>query len=476
MLQVAFIFKKLTFLQYVFQLNGILSRDQYWLVVMCRNVIQHKRQMAVGLVLVSFVCFFAMAIIVQYGINYTNDGINFIDNYVVSNVNAYTISPNATISFWTCFHIVIQRAELNKQCKLNGTVITINHEIGRGNQGVLYSVNMNSKMYALKHSYVADECYHLRREWKTLTIIEPTQFTVSLHEYFSHFYESSNHCFIFVEYINNSVTMSDLLLYHERKLNELNWKHQRSMRIIERNQRQLKWMLDGNKLLEFILSCYSDIQNAFDILRNSSIYYGDELLHNVLLDMNNNRCVLIDFGWVSEMKDTADILSSKPLDFHFKYSPYSYYFLHNLKSRKRVMALSLFQSAGIRTMQHIAQLNSMHKLGVFALRIYLSCYLRIIANITSHEDLERHIESKKLLCHERDSTDAKSIWKHRANHIGLIQHQMNQLVLTHNVFDQDLVAQFLNILKDIHTKKTMYKPPGFFSAAWLVRNHALNSG
>eukprot|EP01084_Bolivina_argentea_P231138 389862_1 len=409
-------------------------------------------------------------IMVQHYIHYSYDW--NANHFIIDNIHNHT--QNTLFSFWNCFTNGIDNEMFDNgyQCILDNNTIILNHEIGRGGQGAVYSININydnSSQYALKHSYAKDICYHLRREWMTIKLIQPNQHILSLHHKLSHFYECTNpnvlsetHCFIILEFIDNSVTMFDLLEYNANRFNKL--KNETIQKLQKLNSDNIQWMNNANELLKFVLSCYKNIKNTLDALSNEFIYYSDELIHNVLFNLNNNKCFLIDFGLVAEMRDTKDIYSTaKHLDHKLKYSPYSAYFLKTFESRNHVMNSFMFEWKGVKQLQSIANWNKMHKVAAFALRIFVNYYCDIIRNNKYDSYLNEsffnelnRLKDKIYNVDKARKIEAHHFWTYREKIIIWIKQQIIELNEKYKLFNNSLTAVFFGILNDIDTQKTMY--------------------
>eukprot|EP01083_Nonionella_stella_P247474 857947_1 len=422
--------------------------------------------------IVALSIFILLIFMIEYFANYSYDW--NADHFIIETM--VNESQSTAFAFWECFTqgIETNMFDIGYYCVLNEQIIILNHEIGRGGQGAVYSITINSSLYALKHSYAKDMCHHLKREWITLKMIQTTDTVTDsllpLHHNLSNFYycqephpvsDLGMHCFIIISAINNSITIFDLVEFHEHRLDRIT---KASIRTIQRKHlMHMEWMTDGNKLLSFILDCYQNVQSVLDALRKEFIYYSDELIHNVLLNIDTNRCVLIDFGLVTEMRDNIDIMSdTKHLDHQRRFSPYSVYYLHSPESRKRFMKRFSFQHQGIKKLQKIAHWNTKHKLGAFALRIFATFYMDVIRespyiavlNQSSFDDVE-DIKNRLYDVGKIRRINPKVFWTLRDTLIRLIKTQINDL---NAVFDTTLTKQFFVMLKDIHTGETMNKP------------------
>eukprot|EP01084_Bolivina_argentea_P303347 523709_1 len=422
-----------------------------------------KLTIIASLFLVVFIMIFT-----QWTINYSYNWSS--DHFIIENLHNHTATQ--LDAFWTCFTNGIENKAFNNgyKCDLDDNEIILNHEIARGGQGVVYSITINATEYVLKHSYAKDICYHLKREWITLKLIGQNEHMLSLHKTLSHLYEcpysnnqSQMHCFIIIELVNNSITMFDLLEYHANRSQRLT--KTTIQKIKDKKLNQLEWMNDQNKLLSFVLNCYNDVKNTLDILRDGLIFYSDELIHNVLLNIDNNHCVLIDFGLVAEMRDSADILSElKHLDHKMKYSPYSAYYLHSFHSRKSVMNRYIFEWQGIKQLQKIAYWNTLHKVAAFALRVFVISIMDVIRQSEYHSYLNqsswRQLDAIQNKLYDLDKIRRVSpdrYWLEREEEINLLKTQMTQLNEKHQFFDSDMTSKFFALLGDIHTDKSMRK-------------------
>eukprot|EP01083_Nonionella_stella_P030988 84927_1 len=382
-----------------------------------------------------------------------------VGNYFGAVNDNYT--SNHLSGFWKCFTNGIdhQLFDNGYQCSLHNTSLSLNHEIGRGGQGTVYAITIDGSPFVLKHSYAKDVCYHLQREWRVLHMMGSM-----LHPTLSRLYKSETHCFIILRRINNSITMYDLLEYHSNRLDHVVNRLNNNQSVIAMDR--IEWMKHPNELLLFVLRCYASVKRSLDVLSNQFIYYSDELIHNVLLLLDANECVLIDYGLVTQMRDATDIMSpEKHLDHKLKFSPYSAYFLKNFANRKSVMDRFILKGNALKLFRKIAYWNTLHKMAAFAFRVFVSVYVEIMKG--KHEYTHRlnqlhfpeldKLKNKLYDLEQARRIEAHRFWSWRARAIELTQIQIKELNENYQMFDDAGTQQFFQILSDIHTQHSMYR-------------------
>eukprot|EP01083_Nonionella_stella_P206218 750242_1 len=163
----------------------------------------------------------------------------------------------------------------------NDITITISQRISNGRAGTIYLTHINDKPYVMKYSHFF--CDARQSEYNILKALDSTtKINVpSIHPsipYYRYTLDDSylypETCFFFMEYLANASELGQFLPSQTpQSLNEID-----------------------RGVIGFILHCYDDIMNAIDrMYHQANVFHNDLSDRNILVDMNNHKCFLIDF-------------------------------------------------------------------------------------------------------------------------------------------------------------------------------------
>eukprot|EP01084_Bolivina_argentea_P185834 320391_1 len=95
---------------------------------------------------------------------------------------------------------------------------------------------------------------------------------------------ASNHCLLFTQQVPNAITWSDAFIFNAESI----------LPVIIKNK--------GN-IIKFLIDCFEDIMNVFEILWQLGIYYNDFHGKNLLIDTKTFQCYLVDFNYLFSERD-----------------------------------------------------------------------------------------------------------------------------------------------------------------------------
>eukprot|EP01083_Nonionella_stella_P021122 58559_1 len=200
-----------------------------------------------------------------------------------------------------CFYFDYERIDegnsfTSRTCTLpNGITVHIYRKLATGYWSTAYLTHVYNPshhyydIFLMKYRH--QRCTQLEAEYDFLRRLNSTEVNIpSVHPIIPYHHYKYKHgsgletCFFFMEYIPNTITLSQLFL----------------------SQTSLSFTSPSSDrgVIGFVLNCYDDIMNAvyriYDLVDG---FTNDLHERNILVDMTNHKCVLIDFERIFYLND-----------------------------------------------------------------------------------------------------------------------------------------------------------------------------